>query len=181
MALLPLRYYGDPVLETPCEPVEEITPEITDLIDNMIDTMHYEEGIGLAAPQVGITKRITVIDLSRGQLKKDLLVLINPEIISKSPDIITLKEGCLSFPDIEANIDRPKTVKIKALDRNGNEFTLESTDILGRVIQHEIDHLDGILFTERMSGLEKQLLIGRLRKLRKDTESKLKRKAISVR
>ncbi len=181
MSLLPLRYYGDPVLETPCEPVGEITPEITNLIDSLIETAYYEDGVGLAAPQVGVTKRITIIDPTRGQLKKELLILINPEFLHKSPETVILKEGCLSFPDIEVNIERPKSVKIRALDRNGKEFILETNDMLARIIQHEMDHLDGILYTERMSRLEKNLIAGRLRKLKKETQSLLKKKPVSVR
>jgi len=181
MSLLQLRYYGDSVLEIPCEPVKEVDSEVVSLIDSMVETMHYEDGVGLAAPQIGVTKRIIVIDISRGQLKKELVVLVNPEILDKSSETIVLKEGCLSFPDIDANVERPKSIKIRALDRNGQEFQLEANNMLARIIEHEIDHLDGILFTERMTRLEKELITGRLRKLRKETISSLKNKSLSIR
>lgn len=132
----------DPLLRKTSKPVEEIKPRIHKLLDDMADTMYDAEGVGLAAPQISILKRIVVIDIGEG-----LIELINPEIITKDGEQFG-PEGCLSIPGIIGNVKRAESVKVKAIDRNGEEFIIEGTGLLARALQHEIDHLNGILFTD---------------------------------
>jgi peptide deformylase len=144
MAIRQLRYEGDPILRKKSRIVNEIDDRIKVLVDDMIDTMYKEEGVGLAAPQVGILKQVVVIDVGDGPIK-----LINPEIIEKEGECIDI-EGCLSVPGENGNVSRPKRVKVRYTDLNGNEQTIEGTDLLARALCHEIDHLNGILFIDRI-------------------------------
>ena len=145
MALRNLVIEGDPLLRKTSRPVDEITPRIIKLLDDMADTMYFEgRGIGIAAPQVGVLRRIFVIDVGD---EHGLIEFINPEIIETSGSQID-NEGCLSVPGKTCEVDRPSHVKVKALDREGNEFVLEAEDLLARCICHENDHLDGHVFTE---------------------------------
>ncbi|MDO4633409.1 MAG: peptide deformylase [Eubacteriales bacterium] len=146
MALRTIRLQGDPVLEKHCKEVKEITPRISDLIDDMFETMYAESGVGLAAPQVGILKRIVVIDIGEGGI-----VLINPEILETSGEQ-TGYEGCLSLPGKSGVVTRPDYVKVKAFDENMEEFILEGTELMARAICHECDHLDGKMYTEMVEG-----------------------------
>jgi peptide deformylase len=173
MSILKIRYYGDPVLTKVSKPVKEFSPEFETFMDDFIETMHYEDGVGLAAPQVGVNQRFIAVDPSNGQLKEQLLVLVNPVIVDKSKEKASLEEGCLSFPDIHGNVKRHNSIKIKAQDRYGKEIELEAEGFLARILQHEIDHLDGLLFIEKMDILQRQLLSSKLKKLKKDTISKL--------
>ena len=146
MALRNLVIEGDPLLRKTSRPVDEITPRIIKLLDDMADTMYFENrGIGIAAPQVGVLRRIFVIDVGD---EHGLLEFINPEIIETSGSQ-TDHEGCLSVPGKTCEVDRPDHVIAKALNRNGEEFTIEATGLLARCICHEYDHLDGILFIDR--------------------------------
>ena len=147
MALRNIRTEGDPVLEKKCRTVEEMTPRIRELIGDMFDTMYEAMGVGLAAPQVGILKRIVVIDTTGD----DPHVLINPTIVEKSGSQ-TGDEGCLSVPGMAGQVTRPSHVKVVAYDENMNEFTLEADDLLARAVCHECDHLDGILYTSLVEG-----------------------------
>ena len=145
MALRTIRRFGDPVLEKHCKEVTELTPRLNELIDDMFDTMYEAGGVGLAAPQVGVLKRIVVIDVSAEQ--NEPLVLINPVIVETSGEQTGL-EGCLSLPGEYGEVTRPNY----ALDRNMKERTLEGTELLARCFCHEIEHLDGHLFTEKVEG-----------------------------
>ncbi|MBR4404044.1 MAG: peptide deformylase [Clostridiales bacterium] len=146
MALRNLVIEGDPLLRKTSRPVEEITPRIIKLLDDMADTMYFEgRGIGIAAPQVGVLRRVFVVDVGD---EHGLIEFINPEIIEASGSQ-TDHEGCLSVPGRTCEVERPSHVKVKALDRNGNEFELEADDLLARCICHENDHLNGILFIDK--------------------------------
>lgn len=144
MALRQLRYEGDPLLRKKSRKVEVIDKKIKTLIEDMAETMYKEEGVGLAAPQVGILKRVVVIDIGEGLIK-----LINPEIIFQEGEQINT-EGCLSIPGINGEVKRPEKVKVKYLDLDGTEKTLEGTGLLAIALCHEIDHLNGILFIDKM-------------------------------
>ena len=146
MALRTIRVEGDEVLTKVSRPVDKMTPRIHDLITDMLDTMYDAMGVGLAAPQVGILKRIVVIDIGEGPI-----VLINPEIIEKSGEQ-TGDEGCLSVPGMAGQVTRPNYVKVKALDVNMNEVIYEGEELLARAFCHEIDHLDGKMYTELVEG-----------------------------
>ncbi|MEQ2370131.1 peptide deformylase [Blautia sp. CLA-JM-H16] len=146
MALRTIRVQGDPVLTKKSRPVEEMTPKISELITDMLDTMYDAMGVGLAAPQVGILKRIVVIDVGEGPI-----VLINPEILETSGEQ-TGDEGCLSVPGMAGQVTRPNYVKVKALDINMEEVIYEGEELLARAFCHEIDHLDGKMYTELVEG-----------------------------
>ncbi|MCR1918194.1 peptide deformylase [Frisingicoccus caecimuris] len=146
MALRKMRYEGDPVLNKVAKEVKELTPRTKELIGDMLDTMYHENGVGLAAPQVGILKRICVIDVGEGPY-----VFINPEIIESS-GIQTGEEGCLSVPGKSGVVTRPNYVKARALDQNMNPFEVEGTELFARAMCHEFDHLDGHLYIEKVEG-----------------------------
>ena len=160
----PILKFGEPPLHETAPAVSEITPEIDRLIDDMIETMYAAPGIGLAAPQIGVLLRIFVIDLSLGHKPGDLRVFINPEFVER--DGVQLEEeGCLSVPGFNATVLRPSRAVIKALDRTGTEFRKEGTGLLARAFQHEMDHLDGTLFVDRLRGIKRELIVRRIRKL----------------
>lgn len=146
MALRKIRTEGDPVLTKVSRPVTEMTPKLRTLIFDMLDTMYEEMGVGLAAPQVGILKRVVTIDVGDGPI-----VLINPEILETSGEQ-TGDEGCLSVPGMAGQVTRPNYVKVKALDENMEEVIYEGTELLARAFCHEIDHLDGKMYTELVEG-----------------------------
>ncbi|MBQ9607967.1 MAG: peptide deformylase [Lachnospiraceae bacterium] len=143
MAIRKIRYDGDDILRKKCKPVEKMTGRIETLIDDMFDTMYEANGVGLAAPQVGVLKRIVVIDVCDG----NPLALINPVIVSSDGEQEG-EEGCLSLPGLSGNVKRPNHVVCKALDRNMNEIIVEGEELLARAICHELDHLDGILYKD---------------------------------
>ena len=145
MAIREIRKKGDEVLRKKSKPVKEINDRTNQLIDDMLETMYNAEGVGLAAPQVGILRRICVIDVGEGPI-----VLINPEKIEESAEQIQAAEGCLSIPGIYGEVKRPERVVVKALDREGKSFTVEGTGMLARALCHEMDHLDGILFEDKV-------------------------------
>ena len=145
MSPLQIRKIGDPVLRTKAKKIDEITEKINDLIDNMFETMYAEDGIGLAAPQVGILKRIAVVDIQ----EDNKIVLINPEIIEEEGKAV-MEEGCLSIPGETGDVIRAEKIKVKTLDRDGNEIEFKAEGLEARAIQHEIDHLDGILFLDKV-------------------------------
>lgn len=146
MAIRNIRIFGDEVLRKKAKTVKEITPRVDELIDDMIDTMYEGDGVGLAAPQVGVLKRIAVIDIGEGPM-----VFINPEILESEGEQ-TDKEGCLSNPGKIGDVTRPNRVKVKSSDREMNEFELEAEGLLARALCHELDHLDGVLFIDRAVG-----------------------------
>jgi peptide deformylase len=135
----------------------------------MFETTYANQGVGLAAPQVGVSKRVTVIDVSMGKVPKDRLVLINPEIIFSEGKLYE-EEGCLSFPDIREKVVRAAKVRIRAQDEKGKWFEMDGDDLLARAFQHEIDHLDGVLFLFRMSALKRSLNLRKIRKMQADGE-----------
>lgn len=162
--ILKIVKYPDPVLSRPGEPITEFDAELRQLIANMFETMYAGQGVGLAAPQVGISKRIVVIDLSVGKDPKDKLVLVNPEIILREGRQYG-EEGCLSFPDIGEKVSRAAKVRIRAQDGKGKWFEMDGEEVLARCFQHEIDHLDGMLFIFRMSALKRSLSLRKIRKM----------------
>ncbi len=149
MSILDIRVLGDPVLRLATVPVATMTEELQRLVDDMFETMHHARGIGLAAPQVGRTERIAVVEVD-----DDPIVLVNPEVMERAGKAKG-EEGCLSIPDIYADVERPRTVTVRALDRDLRPFELEATDLLARCVQHEIDHLDGKLFLDYLSVLKR--------------------------
>lgn len=146
MALRQIRILGDTILEKVCRPVKEITPRTKELIQDMLDTMYDACGVGLAAPQVGILKRIVVIDIGEGPI-----VMVNPEILETSGEQ-TGQEGCLSLPGQAGMVTRPNYVKVRAFNENMEEYELEGTELLARAICHECDHLDGIMYIRHVEG-----------------------------
>ena len=170
MAIRKILTEPDPFLRQKSKIVEEVNDEIRSLMDDMVDTMYDAPGIGLAAIQIGIPKRVIVIDLSKDDQKKNPLYFVNPEIIIKSKNDASYEEGCLSVPNQFAEISRPDTCKVKFLDYEGNKKTLEAEGLLATCIQHEIDHLEGILFIDYLSKLKKNMIIKKLSKQKKSLE-----------
>lgn len=163
--------YPDPILQRPTEKVDAFDEELRTLADDMFESMYKAVGIGLAAPQIGVGKRITVIDLSNKEDPKDKIVLVNPEITHHEGRQVG-EEGCLSLPDIRDKVTRAAKVTVRAQDLEGNWFEMEGTELLARAFQHEIDHLDGILFPWRLSSLKRDLILRKIRKLQKTGEWK---------
>ena len=162
--LRPIVKYGGDVLHEPARDVEIITDEISALITDMITTMYAAPGIGLAAPQVGVPLRIFVIDLSVGRDPSGLIVMLNPVFVEQ--DGMQLEEeGCLSMPGFTATVARPSRVVVRGLDRDGREQVREGTGLLARAFQHEMDHLDGRLFVDRLRGIKRDLIVHKIRKL----------------
>ena len=167
--ILKIVKYPEPILSQPGEPVTEFNAEVRKLVADLFETTYANQGVGLAAPQVGVSKRLTVIDVSMGKVPKDKLVLINPEIILSEGKLYE-DEGCLSFPDIREKVVRAAKVRIRAQDEHGKWFEMDGEDLLARAMQHEIDHLDGILFLFRMSALKRNLNLRKIRKMQADGE-----------
>jgi peptide deformylase len=164
--LRPILRLGDSILIEPTKPVEAITPEIDKLIDDMIETMYAAPGIGLAAPQVGASLKLFVIDLSLGKDPAALHVMINPEFVAR--DGMQLEEeGCLSLPGFTSTVARPKRVVVKGRNRDLEEYTIEGTGLLARALQHEVDHLNSCLFVDRLRGISRDLILRKIRKLSK--------------
>jgi len=160
----PILRYGASVLHEPATPVIDITSETQQLVDDMIQTMYAAPGIGLAAPQVGVGLRIFVADVSVGRNPAELLTFINPEFVER--DGMQLEEeGCLSVPGFNATVARPSRVVLQGLDREGREQKIEATGLLARCFQHEMDHLDGTLFVDKLRGLQKDLIVRKIKKL----------------
>jgi peptide deformylase len=160
----PILRYGDPRLHEPARPVDAITPDVERLIDDMIETMYAAPGIGLAATQLGVPLRVFVVDLSVGRDPQALITLINPAFVTRE-DMQLEEEGCLSAPGFTATVARPGRVVIRGLDRAGVERTCEGTGLLARAFQHEMDHLDGTVFIDRLRGIRRDLIVRKIRKL----------------
>tara|TARA_Y100000996_G_scaffold316209_1_gene252404 strand:- start:8688 stop:9209 length:522 start_codon:yes stop_codon:yes gene_type:complete len=160
----------DPILRKTSEPIEKVDNSIRKLMQEMLETMYAAPGIGLAAVQVGILKRLIVIDISKDKEKKEPLFLINPEILEKSETTSIYEEGCLSLPEQFAEIERPAECSLKYLDLNGNQKNLKATGLLSTCIQHEVDHLNGVLFIDYLSKLKKDMIIKKLVKHKKEIE-----------
>ena len=164
--------YGEPVLEKPGDTVTEFgSPELKQLVADMFETMWANKGVGLAAPQVAVSKRVTVIDTSAGEDPQARLVMINPEIVHRE-GIMVGEEGCLSIPGFREDVTRAAKVRLRARDADGNEFETEGEELLARAMQHEIDHLNGVLFLSHLSPLKRDLIRRKIRKLQKAGEWK---------
>jgi peptide deformylase len=163
MAVRDILLIGDPVLTRKSEPVDVVTADLVRLARDMVETVHAAPGIGLAAPQVGVSKRLIVVDLSVGEDPAALHVLVNPEIVAQSGEAVC-EEGCLSVPDIKEKVARPYRVTVRGLDLKGRPVEIEGEDLLARAFCHEIDHLDGVLFVEKLSALKRTLIKKKLKK-----------------
>ena len=164
MALLPIIVAPDPRLNVKCENVDQVNDDLKRLMDDMMETMYDAPGIGLAAPQVGVTKRIIVVDVSKGENDKAPYKMINPEITWHSDQLVDSEEGCLSLPKQYAQVKRPDEIHLSYIDFNGVVQKLKTSGILATCIQHEIDHLDGKLFVDHISKLRKNLILRKLKK-----------------
>ena len=165
--LRPIVRYPAAVLQTPAAPVTEFNAELDRLIDDMVDTMYAAPGVGLAAPQIGVSLRLCVIDLSVGRRGGELLVLANPEFVSRE-GLQLEEEGCLSVPGFDATVARPAKAVVRTLDRKGVERTIEGTGLLARALQHELDHLNGTLFLDHLRGIKRDLIVRKIRKKQRD-------------
>lgn len=163
--MLAIRLYGDPVLREKSKPVGEITDDVRDLAREMLVAMYAKDGVGLAAPQVGVLKRLIVVDPEPKEGTRSPMVLIDPVILERQGEAVA-EEGCLSLPEIFGEVSRAETVRVSMRDLDGQEQTFTAEGWLARVIQHEVDHLDGVLFIDHMSRMQRQVLRGPLKKLR---------------
>ena len=170
MAVKKILSIPDPILREKSIPVKKVDKDIKNLMDDMIETMYNAPGIGLAAIQIGIPKRVIVMDISKDKDKKNPMFFINPKIIWKSKVLSTYEEGCLSIPNQFAEVQRPDKCHFKYLDYNGNEKEIKAEGLLSTCIQHEIDHLDGILFIDYLSKLKKDIIIKKVSKNKKELE-----------
>jgi len=180
MAILPLVIAPDPRLKTKSEPVKEVNDDIRKLCDDLLETMYHNNGIGLAAVQVGVMKRVIVVDVEWSTAERPddpnaqasgkdgkPITLINPEIIEEDSEPNLYKEGCLSFPEQYSDVERPKEVTVKYLDEHGAQQTLHTGGLLATCIQHEIDHVNGVTFVDHISRLKREMIMKRLNKLKK--------------
>jgi peptide deformylase len=173
MAILPIVEVPDPRLRQISQPVEQVDDDLRRLIDDMFETMYAAPGIGLAAIQVGVPKRVLVIDLQEpeeegGEPVRNPLVFVNPEIVEESPTFKGYNEGCLSVPEMYADVDRPDRIRARWLDRDGVQHDEAIEGMLAVVLQHEMDHLNGILFIDHLSRLKREMLLKKLAKIRRD-------------
>ncbi len=167
MTIKPLIILPDPVLRQVSQPIERVDADLRRLTDDMLETMYDAPGIGLAAIQIGVARRMLVIDLSKEGEDKQPLVFINPEIVSSSEERSVYEEGCLSIPDYYAEVERPAQVTVKYLDREGKEQSVEADGLLATCLQHEIDHLNGVLFIDHISRLKREMVIKKFTKAAK--------------
>ncbi|MCL2219072.1 MAG: peptide deformylase [Chitinispirillia bacterium] len=164
--MLELCYYGDTVLRKAAAPVENFDEGLAELINEMIDTLRAEDGVGLAAPQVGKSLRLVVVDVSSGEGESEPHVLVNPEITCASEEKIVEEEGCLSLPGITLMVSRSAKVSVKAKNGKGEEVTIENAEgLLAKALQHELDHINGILFIDHVSSVQRAMLSGKLKKI----------------
>ena len=162
MSLLKIEMLGAEVLRTPAVEVEEVDDELRRLIEDMVETMYKAEGVGLAGPQVGVSRRVIVVDVHDDDVKP--FALINPRVVEASKDTEKGEEGCLSIPGLAAAVERPAHVVVEGLDRDGNPMRVEGGGLLARCLQHEIDHLDGVLFIDRVGPLKRKMLLQKWKK-----------------
>ena len=165
MTILPIILLPDPVLRLVAAPVERVDADIKALAENMLATMYKAPGVGLAAPQVNVSRRLAVVDVADTDETPSPLVLINPKIVTRSSDMGMHEEGCLSIPDVLVEVERPRSITLSYIDMDGREQTLEATDFLATAIQHEIDHLDGRLIIDHLSRLKRDMVVRRFRKM----------------
>jgi peptide deformylase len=162
----PLLRHGAPELHRPADPVASVTPEIRSVIDDMVQTMYAAPGVGLAAPQIGVPLRIFVVDVTAGRSSGELIVMVNPEFVERDGMQVE-DEGCLSLPGFNASVVRPARTVVRGLDREGRERTVEGSGLLARAFQHEMDHLDGTLFIDRLRGIKRDLIVRKIQKLKR--------------
>ena len=176
MAVLPIIVAPDPRLKAVCQPVDAVDADVRRLMDDLLDTMYQAPGIGLAAPQVGTTKRILAVDVSKDVNARQPYQMANPELLWSSGEVLEYEEGCLSFPEQFAEVARPQEIRVRYLDRDNNTQELEAEGLLATCIQHEMDHLDGVLFVEHISKLKRDSILRKLRKARKESDRESKRR-----
>lgn len=164
MTIKPLIILPDPLLRQQSKPIEQVDAEITRLADDMLDTMYDAPGIGLAAIQIGVPRRMLVIDISREDEDRKPVVFINPEILNVSDDVSAYEEGCLSIPDYYAEVERPAALTVGYIDRDGKKQTVEADGLLATCLQHEMDHLNGVLFIDHISRLKRDMVIKKFTK-----------------
>lgn len=164
MTIKPLIILPDPVLRQQSKPIEKVDAEVLRLADDMLETMYDAPGIGLAAIQIGVPRRLLVIDVAREGEEKTPIVFINPEILKVSDDISTYEEGCLSIPDYYAEVERPASLTVQYVGRDGKQQTVEADGLLATCLQHEIDHLNGVLFIDHISRLKRDMVIKKFTK-----------------
>jgi peptide deformylase len=162
----PILRYGEPDLHKPAAEVTTFDSDLQALIDDMIETMYAAPGIGLAATQIGVAKRIFVVDLSLGRTSGELIVMVNPQFAERDGTQLE-EEGCLSAPGFNATVVRPARAIVKGLDRHGEEQTVAATGLLARAFQHEMDHLDGVVFIDRLRGIKRDLIVRKIQKMKK--------------
>jgi len=170
MATLDIIIAPDPRLKLKCAPVARVDAAVRKLMDDMLETMYAAPGIGLAAPQVGVLKRVIVLDIDREDVKTGPLVMANPEIVEASDEDATYEEGCLSVPEHYSEVVRPAKVRVRYLDRDGKQQEMTCEGLLATCVQHEIDHLDGILFIDHISALKRNMILRKLLKARKEKQ-----------
>ncbi len=171
MSLLKIHIYGDPVLRARAEEVEEINDEIRQLVNDMFDTMYAADGVGLAAPQVGVSKRLFIVDVSDVEGEPDEpAVFINPKIVWRSDSTGIFEEGCLSIPGIREDVKRPLEIQVEALNEKGEKVHFKAEGLFARAIQHEYDHLNGVLFVDYLSAVKKVKIKGRLEQLERQAK-----------
>ena len=169
--VLPIYLYGQKVLRKRATEVTKVTPDLAKLAEDMLETMYDSAGIGLAAPQVGKSIRLIVVDVTGEEEEKNPMILFNPMIVDPR-DSCSAEEGCLSVPGVWADVERPETITVQALGKDGKAFTLKNVSgLLARCIQHEIDHLNGVLFVDKISNTDRTLNEGKLKKLSKEAKS----------
>ncbi len=171
MSIKPLVLLPDPILRQPSKTVERVDDDLRRLADDMLETMYDAPGIGLAAVQVGEPLRMLVMDVAKEDEEKQPFVLVNPQIVATGDDVSTYEEGCLSIPDYYAEVERPAAVTVKYLDRDGKEQTLSADGMLATCVQHEIDHLNGVLFIDHISKLKRDMVVKKFTKLAKQRGS----------
>jgi peptide deformylase len=162
----PIVRLGAPALHRPAEAVPSVDDDVRALVDDLVHTMYAAPGIGLAAPQIGVPLRVFVVDVSAGRSAGELIVMVNPTFVERDGMQVE-DEGCLSVPGFNASVVRPARVIVRGLDRDGNERTVEGTGLLARAFQHEMDHLDGTLFVDRLRGIKRDLIVRRIQKLKR--------------
>jgi peptide deformylase len=167
MALRPILVAPDPVLKAKAKPVGSVDDDLRQLMDDMLETMYAAPGIGLAAPQIGISKRVIVMDIAREDEPKAPLCMVDPELVWVSDEDATYEEGCLSVPEHYADVVRPAEIRVRYLDRDGKQQELQTDGLLATVVQHEMDHLDGVLFIDHLSSLKRNMILRKLLKSRK--------------
>jgi len=167
MAVLPIITAPDKRLKVKSDPVGNVDAELAALMDDMLETMYLAPGVGLAAPQVGVTKRIIVVDVGKTEEEREPFRMANPEVIWESEDWSVYEEGCLSLPEYYADVERPEQVRIKYIDQTNTEHELEAEGLLATCIQHEIDHLEGVLFVDHLTSIKRGMILRKLQKAKK--------------